>query len=450
MNPLHFSQTGHRGPVTKIATNTFVVGFLLFASNLGLAQEAPPSFKAVDPPNRSLDASLYMQTSAEYGALCYQVYNLAAERLGQAKADFAKTSGGSSTKSAAVVMDLDETVFDNSGFQAMLVRSGLAWDLRLWKVWEKDWSASVGSIPGAKEFIQKAKRSGVAVVFVSNRDKEFEQQTKDALNRLGIGYDLLKLKEADGSDDKTLRFEEVQQKYDVLMYVGDNLRDLSEEFKFNQLSENSTAAELQDAINERRHRVEGYAGKWGSAQKPIWIVLPNPTYGEWTKPLGRGVRDLDRLVPEAKSSSAMPARPFPPAPSRPTDHKFLQEGISAMAGGATTLTGWSLAILGATVAGIVAGQFLRPAAKIRLVYLLFIPGWVLLGISIWYGDKVTRRVTAAGFTDNHDRLREIAASMNSEYAAQRDFFQFALLAFGCWLGCVLLWWVFAKERSKQT
>jgi len=121
-----------------------------------------------------------------------------------------------------------------------------------------------------------------------------------------------------------------------------------------------------------------------------------------------------------------------------------------MAGGATTLTGWSLAILGATVAGIVAGQFLRPAAKIRLVYLLFIPGWVLLGISIWYGDKVTRRVTAAGFTDNHDRLREIAASMNSEYAAQRDFFQFALLAFGCWLGCVLLWWVFAKERSKQT
>ncbi len=390
MNPLHFSQTGHRGPVTKIATNTFVVGFLLFASNLGLAQEAPPSFKAVDPPNRSLDASLYMQTSAEYGALCYQVYNLAAERLGQAKADFAKTSGGSSTKSAAVVMDLDETVFDNSGFQAMLVRSGLAWDLRLWKVWEKDWSASVGSIPGAKEFIQKAKRSGVAVVFVSNRDKEFEQQTKDALNRLGIGYDLLKLKEADGSDDKTLRFEEVQQKYDVLMYVGDNLRDLSEEFKFNQLSENSTAAELQDAINERRHRVEGYAGKWGSAQKP------------------------------------------------------------AMAGGATTLTGWSLAILGATVAGIVAGQFLRPAAKIRLVYLLFIPGWVLLGISIWYGDKVTRRVTAAGFTDNHDRLREIAASMNSEYAAQRDFFQFALLAFGCWLGCVLLWWVFAKERSKQT
>ena len=132
------------------------------------------------------------------------------------------------------------------------------------------------------------------------------------------------------------------------------------------------------------------------------------------------------------------------------DHKFLHDGISAMSAGATTLTGWCLAILGGTVAGVVAGEFLRPAAKIRLVYLLFIPGWAFLGISMWYGDKVTRRQSAAGFTDDHDRLREIAASMNSEYAAERQFFEFALLAFGCWLVCILLWWIFAKEKSKPT
>jgi 5'-nucleotidase (lipoprotein e(P4) family) len=215
-------------------------------------------------------------------------------------------------------MDLDETVLDNSGFQAMLVRSGLAWDPRLWKIWEKDWPNAVGSIPGAKDFIEKAKLSGVAVVFVTNRDKEFEQQTEDALKGLQIKYDLLKLKESGKSDDKTSRFEEVQQKYDVLLYVGDNLRDFSEEFKFIQLSENPTGAELQDAINERRHRVEGYASKWGTAQKPVWIVLPNPTYGEWTKPLGRGMRDLDRLVPEAKSSSPLSVSPFPPTPSHAT------------------------------------------------------------------------------------------------------------------------------------
>ena len=318
MNPVNLSQTSSPGLVVRIATNTFVVVFVLFTSNLSLAQEAPSSYKAVDPPNRSLDASLYMQTAAEYRALCYEVYNLATERLRQAKAEFDKTSGSNSTKTAAVIMDLDETVFDNSGFQAMLVRSGLAWDLRLWQDWEKDGATSVGSIPGAKDFIKQAKDSGVAVVFVSNRDKEFEEQAKQALQHLEISYDLLKLKEPGKSDDKTSRFEEVQKQYDVLMFVGDNLRDLSEEFKFSPLSGDSTTAELQNAINERRQRVDGYVTKWGSAQKPVWVILPNPAYGEWTKPLARGVRDLDRLVPEAKSSSAMPVSPLPPVPSRAT------------------------------------------------------------------------------------------------------------------------------------
>jgi hypothetical protein len=132
------------------------------------------------------------------------------------------------------------------------------------------------------------------------------------------------------------------------------------------------------------------------------------------------------------------------------DHKFLQDGMSAMSAGSTTLTGWSLAILGATIAGIVAGHFLRPAAKARLLYLLFVPGWVLLGLSIWFGDKVTRRLGAAGFTDDHDKLRDIAVLMNSEYAWQRKFFQLALFVFGCWLICLLLWWIFAYEEPKQS
>lgn len=323
MNPLHFPETVRGSPGIRIATNIFVVAFLLFASNLGLAQEAPASYKAVDPPNRSLDASLYMQTSAEYRALCYQIYNLAAERLRQVKADFDGTNGSNSTKSAAVVMDLDETVLDNSGFQAMLVRSGLAWDLRLWKIWEKDGATSVGTIPGAKEFVKQAKDLGIAVVFVTNRDKEFEQQTQDALSRLGIDYDLLKLKEPGKSDDKTSRFDDVKKQYDVLMYVGDNLRDFSEDFKCKAVSDMSTGTDFQNAIDDRKQKVDAASNRWGGGS-PVWIVLPNPTYGEWTKPLGGGVRALDRLVPEAKLSSAMPVSPFPPAPSRATQCALKQ------------------------------------------------------------------------------------------------------------------------------
>jgi hypothetical protein len=132
------------------------------------------------------------------------------------------------------------------------------------------------------------------------------------------------------------------------------------------------------------------------------------------------------------------------------DHKFLHDGMSAMSAGATTLTGWCLGILGATVAGIVAGDFLRPTPIVRCVYLLLIPGWVFLAASIWYGDKVTRRLAAAGFTEDHETLRAIAASMNSDYAAQRQWFQFALLTFGLWLAILLIWWVFGKFEQKST
>ena len=124
--------------------------------------------------------------------------------------------------------------------------------------------------------------------------------------------------------------------------------------------------------------------------------------------------------------------------------------MSAMSAGATTLTGWCLGILGATAAGILAGDFLRPTPTVRRVYLLLIPGWVFLAVSIWYGDSVTRRLTAAEFTKDEERLRAIAESINSEYAAQRQWFLFALLAFGLWLAVLLLWWVFGNSEKKST
>src|SRR3954466_13712198 len=86
------------------------------------APQAPVAIKLEDPPHRGLDASLYMQTAAEYRACCYQAYHLAALRLRNAAA--ARKPG----EKLAVVMDLDETVLDNAGFQAMQLRSLIAFD----------------------------------------------------------------------------------------------------------------------------------------------------------------------------------------------------------------------------------------------------------------------------------------------------------------------------------
>src|SRR5438552_14772579 len=79
--------------LTKIIRGNFVgivparilaIGFAAIAS--AHAQEspvpiAPPAYRVVEPANRNLDASLYVQTAAEYRACCYQAYNLAVARL---------------------------------------------------------------------------------------------------------------------------------------------------------------------------------------------------------------------------------------------------------------------------------------------------------------------------------------------------------------------------------
>jgi acid phosphatase len=271
-------------------------GFGVETASLRSAQSpagpaAPAAFKREQPENRGLDANLFMQTSAEYRACCLQAFNLATMRLKQAS-----EGAEQGDKKLAVVMDLDETVLDNAGFQAMQLRSGLAYDQRLWDMWEEKHADQVGLIPGAKEFIQEAGKLGVAVAYLSNRNERFRKQTQGALTRLGIpaaSDDLLRL--ATTTSDKTLRRMEVEKAYSVVLYVGDNLRDFDEQFRYGDLSQ-ATPAKLEAAIQERKEKVDAQRKTWGSK----WVILPNPAYGEWTKPLGRGKTDYDRLAQPMK------------------------------------------------------------------------------------------------------------------------------------------------------
>ena len=191
-----------------------------------VAIHAPPAFKADSPVYRGLDANLYMQTAAEYRACCYQAYNLATARL---KVNLAASNQDPSK--SAVVMDLDETVIDNAGYQAMLLRSGLAHDDRLWDLWEEKYPQEVGLIPGAKDFIKAAEALKVTVVYISNRSETFRASTEKALARLEISPKdpkCLKLKTT--TSDKTDRRKETETASAVLLYVGDNLRDFDERF----------------------------------------------------------------------------------------------------------------------------------------------------------------------------------------------------------------------------
>src|SRR5262249_13477874 len=89
------------------------LGVGLVIGYLAALDTHPPA----NPQDRALDANTWLQTSGEFHALCLQTYRFAGERLAQrlaARRPEAIKSG--ETRRFAVVMDLDETVLDNSAF----------------------------------------------------------------------------------------------------------------------------------------------------------------------------------------------------------------------------------------------------------------------------------------------------------------------------------------------
>jgi len=286
-----------------IGTLGFVAG-LYVAGRPATADDVPPPrmVNKEEPVHRSLDANLWMQTSAEYRACCYQAYNLARRRLNEKLRD---VPAGGWAKPPAVVLDLDETVFDNSAFMTRLARNGLTYDQKTWDDFEKSGYNDVRLVAGAKEFLDEAKRLGVRIAYISNRSQkqELRDGTLNALELLGIevaGRDLLCAEE---TSDKTARRAEVEKRYTVLLYLGDNLRDFHDG-DFRSTIDNSRPgkgsddlANIRGSIEKRASAVDRCADLFGRE----WIIFPNPSYGEWMKVAGRGDKDKELLMGQPRS-----------------------------------------------------------------------------------------------------------------------------------------------------
>lgn len=253
-----------------------------FLAGLSLGVAGLGAYQAMNPQEKTLDANLYMQTSAEYRAICVQTYNLAAERLHQrlGTAKFGE-------KSPAVILDLDETVLDNAAFQSFLDREGLTYTDALWEKWESQYPKEVRLIPGAKNFIERAEALGVEVVYISNRLEKHKFATIEALRHLGLNVldinERLRLK-ADTSD-KTVRRAAVAAEHEIIMLLGDNLRDFSEVFVAPKLDYGQSLERIK-GIDMRHAAVDKHAYRFGTD----FFMFPNPVYGEWQKPLGANPR----------------------------------------------------------------------------------------------------------------------------------------------------------------
>ncbi len=132
------------------------------------------------------------------------------------------------------------------------------------------------------------------------------------------------------------------------------------------------------------------------------------------------------------------------------DDTYLREGLKSMADDSRTLTGWCLAMIAASVLAIASTSYFRPAGRwTRSIYLLFIPGWILIGLSIFNGNAISRRYTAVAFTRKREVLLEIGNSMNHEFSNQLTFLHVGLAVFSAWLLLYIVWWVFGNTPASE-
>jgi 5'-nucleotidase (lipoprotein e(P4) family) len=137
---------------------------------------------------------LWFQSSAEAQALFYQAYQLARHRLDEELRQ-------AHAAPPALVIDIDETILDNSPHQAKLIATSEVFPA-YWDEWVN--RAEALPLPGALGFLQFADSSGVAIFYLSNRDERMLEATMR--NLVGHGFPQL------SRDRFLLRSEESSKK----------------------------------------------------------------------------------------------------------------------------------------------------------------------------------------------------------------------------------------------
>ena len=165
--------------------------------------------------------------SSEYEKLCRQIYSQAIKDISKIFID----------GNSAIIMDLDETVLDNSQYQIELYDKGESFSMESWTDWVLRYEANL--IPGAKEFFDYIRKMNIQIIFISNRMNKRLASTIRNMKKTGIYNEkdiyLLRL---DKQDKKYIRRDEVytgtgRMKFygpkDIVAYFGDAMGDFPED-----------------------------------------------------------------------------------------------------------------------------------------------------------------------------------------------------------------------------
>jgi 5'-nucleotidase (lipoprotein e(P4) family) len=248
--------------------SSFFVGLVLLIAVFMAMSCATTKTTGSTPVNYNRDlimGILWQQQSGEYAALCYQAFNAGKSYVRSLP----------STEKQVAVLDIDETMLDNSPYAAWMVKTGSLWANETWEAWCK--AGVAPEVPGALDFVRFLEDAGIEVFYISNRPVSSLDSTIANLKDLQFPKaDAEHVFLMENTSDKTPRIEKILSRgYAVVLYAGDNLDDFD-----SSIRRWDNPARLQWANNN--------AEAFGIHR----IVLPNGVYGTFESALVPGYYGL--------------------------------------------------------------------------------------------------------------------------------------------------------------
>jgi 5'-nucleotidase (lipoprotein e(P4) family) len=262
---------------------------LLLAQTPVFAQTPAAGVQPAADKEYEVGAVLWTQSSAEYRALAYQSFMLARMRLDQDLNQHKGRGQRSPKVRPAVIVDIDETVLDNSRYDAELILRSVSTNSQRWREWCE--RAEASAVPGAVDFLRYAARRGLRIFYITNRRQSGKPGTIANLRKLNfpdVSEETVMVRADDAVSSKESRRQQVAKQYRIVLLVGDNLNDFTDDF-------------ADRTVEDRAAQVEHHRVEFGSR----FIVIPNPMYGDWESAIYKNKSDLTEAQKRAYRRSAL-------------------------------------------------------------------------------------------------------------------------------------------------
>ena len=233
----------------------FILCLLFYSCSINLEFDSDKRKSSIETKREKKEIKLpndirWVTNSSEYQILCKQIYENAWDNL---SSDLKAANSYS-----AIVMDLDETVLDNSKYQVGLTKKNESYNPESWSSWVNLKEADL--VPGAKAFIDSVRNTNVRIIFLSNRMAKNELPTIENMKALNIyeNDDIFMLR-IDKPDKKHIRRSEIINGTGRMSEIG--------------------ALKVLAYFGDARHDFPDPNNEYIFSQN--MFMFPNPMYGKW-------------------------------------------------------------------------------------------------------------------------------------------------------------------------